>query len=240
MQIQPVLVEKYVRSNNALIAVPNFAVCGTIIASQSRFERQTMNFLRQIVHSFFQTVKQCLRQWAKPDNHTLALSTALDLTRPRSELVLENLLLRQQLIVLKRQTNRPKLTWRDRTLLVFLASKSRTWKKALVIVQPETVLRWHYELFKRFWKRKSKPQQERGRPPLTDDLVALIKRIVKENLTWGQSEFGGSCSSWGFESARARFRSRLGRRSCATTPTRYGRAISFRRMLFSFEQCSCL
>jgi putative transposase len=54
------------------------------------------------------------------------------------------------------------------------------------------VLRWHRELFvrlssrsTRFWKRKSKPQQKQRRPPLTDDLVALIKRIVKENLTCG-------------------------------------------------------
>jgi len=132
-----------------------------------------------------QAVKQRLRQWTKPDNHTLVLNTALDLTRPKSELILENLLLRQQLIVLKRQVNRPKLTWRDRTLLVLLASKLRTWKETLVIVQPETVLRWHRELFKRFWKRKSKPQQKQGRPPLTDDLVELIKlgiRVSKSTI----------------------------------------------------------
>ena len=61
-----------------------------------------MHFLRQIVHSLSQTVKQRLRQWTKPDNHTLVLNTALDLTRPKPELVLENLLLRQQLIVMKR------------------------------------------------------------------------------------------------------------------------------------------
>ncbi len=88
-----------------------------------------MHFLRQIVHSLSQTVKQRLCQWTKPGNHTLVLNTALDLTRPKSELVLENLLLRQQLIVMKRQTNRPKPTWRDRTLIVFLASKLCTWKE---------------------------------------------------------------------------------------------------------------
>jgi putative transposase len=165
-----------------------------------------MHFLRQIVQALSQIVKQRLRQWTKPDNHTLVLNTALDLTRPKSELMLEDLLLRQQLIVMGRQVERPRLTWRDRTLLVFWASKLRTWKETPVIVQPETVLRWHRELFKRFWKRKSKPQQKQGGPLLKDDLVALIKRIVKENLTWGQSGFGESCSSWGFESARARFK----------------------------------
>jgi hypothetical protein len=69
-----------------------------------------MNFLRQIVLSFSQAVKQCLRQWTQPDNHTLVLNTVLDLTRSKSELLLEIALLRQQLIILQRQTKRPKLT----------------------------------------------------------------------------------------------------------------------------------
>lgn len=81
-----------------------------------------MHFLRQIVHALSQTVKQRLRQWTKPGNHSLVLNTALDLTRPKSELILENLLLRQQLMVMKRQTTRPKLTRRARTLIVFLPS----------------------------------------------------------------------------------------------------------------------
>ena len=89
-----------------------------------------MNFLHQIAPSLSQAVIQRLRQWTKPDNHTLALSAALDMTRSKSELILENALLRQQLIVLKRQTKRPKLTWKDRSLIVLLASKLRTWKKA--------------------------------------------------------------------------------------------------------------
>jgi len=48
-----------------------------------------MHFLRQIVHSLSQAVKRRLRQWTKPDNHSLALNTALDLTCLKSELVLE-------------------------------------------------------------------------------------------------------------------------------------------------------
>jgi hypothetical protein len=65
----------------------------------------------------------------------------MDLTRIKSELLLENMRLRQQLIVLKRQAKRPTLTWRDRILFVLLASRLRTWKQALTIVQSETVLR---------------------------------------------------------------------------------------------------
>ncbi len=162
-----------------------------------------MNFLRQIAHSLSQAVIQRLRQWTKPDNHTLALNAALDLTRSKSELILENALLRQQLIILQRQTKRPKLTWRDRSLIVLLSSKLRAWKDALIIVQPDTVLRWHRELFKRFWKRKSKPQQKQGRPPLADDLVALIKRIVKENLTWGAERIRGELLKLGIRVSKS-------------------------------------
>ena len=88
-----------------------------------------MNFLQQSVHSLCQAVKQRLRQWTKPNNHTLILNTALDLTRSKSELMLENVPLRQQLIVLKRRTKRPKFTWRDRTLFVLLASCARGRKR---------------------------------------------------------------------------------------------------------------
>jgi len=79
----------------------------------------------------------------------------MDLTRTKSELLLENMLLRQQVIGPKRQAKRPTLTWRDRTLFVLLASRLRTWKQALVIVQLETVLRWHRDLFRWVWRRKS-------------------------------------------------------------------------------------
>jgi len=65
--------------------------------------------------------KQALRQWTKPDNRSLALNAALDMTRSKSELVLENALLCQQLILLQRQVQRPKLSWLDRTLIVVMA-----------------------------------------------------------------------------------------------------------------------
>ena len=68
---------------------------------------------RDHIHSLFQVVKQRLRQWTKPGNHALVLNGAMELTRSKPELVLENMLLRQQLIVLQRTAKRPALTWRD-------------------------------------------------------------------------------------------------------------------------------
>jgi len=149
------------------------------------------SFVRMSIDFVCQAAKQRLRQWTKPGNHALVLNAAMDLTRSKPELVLENMLLRQQLIVLKRQVKRPRLTRRDRTLLVLLASKVPTWKQALVIVQPETVLRWHRDLFRWVWRGKSRSKCRRGKPPLTGDIITLIKRIAKENRSWGAERIRG-------------------------------------------------
>jgi hypothetical protein len=148
-------------------------------------------FLTKSIGSLWQAVKRWFRQWAKPTNDTMVLNAILDMTSSRWELMLENALLRQQVIVLQRQIKRPKLNWRDRALFVLLSSKLRSWRQALVIVQPDTVLRWHRDLFQWVWKRRSKSKGKQGRLPLTDDIVTLIKHIAKENLTWGAERIRG-------------------------------------------------
>jgi putative transposase len=148
-------------------------------------------------------IKQRLRRWTKPDNQSLALSAILDLTRPKSELVLENALLRQQLIVLQRHVKRPVLTWRDRALSVFIASKLPTWKTALMIVQPDTLLRWHRDLFRWVWRRKSARKAKKGREPLSEDTVALIKTMAKGNRTWGAERIRGELLKLGIKVAKS-------------------------------------
>ena len=114
------------------------------------------SFVRHSIDALCQAVKRRLHHWTKPDNHILLLNAAVDLTRSKTELMLENAFLRQQLIVVQRQEKRPALTWRDRTVMVLLASKLHSWKEALMIVQPDTLLRWHRELFRRVWRRRSR------------------------------------------------------------------------------------
>jgi hypothetical protein len=161
-----------------------------------------LSFVRQSIEFVYQAAKQRLRRWAKPDNHDPVLNAAMDLTRTKSELLLKNMLLRQQLIVLKRHAKRPTLTWRDRTLFVLLASRLRTWKQALVIVQPETVLRWNRDLFRWVWRRKSRPRRH-GKPTLTGDIVSLIKRIAKENRTWGAELIRGELLKLGVQVSKS-------------------------------------
>jgi hypothetical protein len=76
----------------------------------------------------------------QPLTSSLLLGSLVDLSRSKSQLIAENALLRQQLIILKRQVNRPACTKADRMLLVLLARLAHTWKQALLLVQPDTRL----------------------------------------------------------------------------------------------------
>ena len=78
--------------------------------------------------------------WTKPFTSSLPLGTLADLGRSKSELIAENALLRQQLIILRRQVKRPACTKRDRILLVLGARGVRAWKQTIFFIQPETRL----------------------------------------------------------------------------------------------------
>jgi len=129
-----------------------------------------LHLIPRCLNALCHAVKQRLRRWTKLDSQSLALNAVLDLSRSKSELVLEDALLRQQLIVLQRQVKRSALTWRDRALFVLMARKLATWKKAVMIVQPETLLRWHRDLFRRVWRHKSRRKGKKGREPLAEIL----------------------------------------------------------------------
>src|SRR5712692_10367832 len=97
-----------------------------------------------------------------------ALALAL---RGHRELVLENLALRQQLTAVKRTTTRPQLQTRDRLFWIALA---RVWRTALVLVQPDTVVRWHRDWLRRRWTRRSTPRPY-GRPPIDEPIRVLVR-----------------------------------------------------------------
>src|SRR5215510_6366743 len=102
--------------------------------------------------------------------------------RPPVALVAENLFLRKQLAFYQERRIKPRrATNATRFTLVWL-SRWFNWRQALAMVQPETFLRWHRQGFRLFWRWKSTP----GRPPIPADLQALIRRLSRENPTWGQ------------------------------------------------------
>ena len=72
------------------------------------------------------------------------------------QLALENLALRQQLAVYRRTVARPRLRRGDRLFWVALSRLWRGWTQALVIVAPDTVLRWQRRRFRDYWTRRSR------------------------------------------------------------------------------------
>jgi putative transposase len=128
---------------------------------------------------------------SKPTVVPLVAGTLADLPRTKPALILENALLRQQLVILQRSVKRPRCTQTERALLVLLASRLRTWRQSLVIVQPDTLLRWHQDLFRRFWRRKSRTSAPAHRPPISPETVALIREMAAANRTWGAERIRG-------------------------------------------------
>jgi len=140
-------------------------------------------------HFFSGWIHFCLRSWTKPATVLIIFGSLSDMQRSRTELIAENALLRQQLIVLNRQVKHPHLNHRDRIGLVLLSRFTKYWKQAIHIVQPETILRWHREWFRYYWKQKSKPKNRK--PRVSPETIALIHQMVKENRLWGAERIQG-------------------------------------------------
>ena len=102
-----------------------------------------LNRCRRRLSDFVSSVRQALAThlWPRSASATHMAGTGADLLRSRAQLLAENALLRQQLIVLRRSVTRPVLTSTDRALLVLLAGRVRAWRQALLVVQPDTLLR---------------------------------------------------------------------------------------------------
>jgi len=101
---------------------------------------------------------------------------------PRATLIAENLALRQQVEVLKRHAPRLKLRRRDRIFWVLLQRFWKGWRSSLILVNPSTVLGWHRQGWRLFWRLKAgKP----GRPPIPRSLILLIRQMSEQNRLWG-------------------------------------------------------
>ena len=166
--------------------------------------------IRQRIALFFHALHDGIVRWMKPRSTSLLLGTIADLARGKSELLVENALLRQQLIILRRQVKRPACGKTDRFLMLLLAKILRTWKQTLLIVQPATLLRWHRECFRLFWKHKSKADSRQ--PKLSPETIALIKEMVKNNRLWGAERIRGELL-------------KLGIRVCKRTIQKYMRHV---------------
>src|SRR5258706_959878 len=147
-----------------------------------------------MIGNIFPWLQERIKHWIKPATPVSVSGVLSDLSRSRIDLVVENALLRQQLIVLNRQVKRLQLTNPERFRLVFLSHFTKFWKQALHIIQPDTLIRWHQNLFRRYWRRKSQ-----GKPRIAAETIALIEKLAKENQLWGAERIRGELMKLGIE-----------------------------------------
>jgi hypothetical protein len=121
-----------------------------------------------------------------------ALTLAL---RGHRELVLENLALRQQLAAFHR-TTRCRLKARDRFFWMVLARSWQDWRTALMVVQPDTVVRWHRDWLRRRWTRRSQ-QRPHGRPGIDQQIRTLVHEMATANPLWGAPRIHGELRTLG-------------------------------------------
>ena len=144
-------------------------------------------------------VKAGFRQATRP--LPLVAGLALDLTRSRKELLAENTLLRQQLIVASRKVKRPAFRSGERGLLLLLAGLVPRWRDAVLLVKPDTILRWHRQGFRLLWRCKSR-RSGKPRPRLSPDVIELIRRMARSNATWGAERIRGELLKLGIRVAK--------------------------------------
>jgi len=118
------------------------------------------------------------------------------LCRGHGAVALENVALRHQLSVLRRSVRRPQLRTRNRLFCVLLAKAWPAWRTALIVVQPDTVVRWHRQWLRRRWTQRS-TRTRPGRPSTTAGIRALVDKMTEANPLWGAPRIHGELGSLG-------------------------------------------
>jgi transposase len=108
---------------------------------------------------------------------------------------IELLVLRHELEVLRRQVAQRRLRVADRALLAAAACHMPRPSRGARLVTPRTVLRWHRALVRRKWRQ---PPGQRGRPPVSAEVLALVLRWARENPSWGYRRISGELAKLGF------------------------------------------
>lgn len=129
----------------------------------------------------------------------LVFGVLISALHSRRELFLENLVLRQQLAVVKRRRGRLKPLALDKLFWVAIRRFWSGWKRSLLIVRPETVIAWHRAGFKLYWRAISKARRVVGRRAISQEVRGLIFRMVAENPTWGAPRIHGELQMLGFD-----------------------------------------
>ena len=129
----------------------------------------------------------------------LWLGLSLRLFGSHRSLLMENLALRQQLAVFKRHNSRPKLLLPDKLFWVFLRRFWPAWKRTLIVVSPDTVVRWHRAGFQLYGRLLSHVHRSVGRKPVSKEIRELIFEMLAENPSWRAPSIHGELLMLGFD-----------------------------------------
>ena len=160
-----------------------------------RLARDACALMRKIVKNRIRNLTsaarhflQDAREWSRPVRvvgHAIA-----DLRKSKVELIAENALLRQQLIAAKRHLGRPQLAKPEKLAITLWSRLTTHWQSTILLFQPDTILRWHREMFRIVWWKKSRPKGF-SKSKLDREIVKLIMDMAKENRTWGAERIRG-------------------------------------------------
>jgi len=124
------------------------------------------------------------------------------LFRSRLTLQLENVALRHQPTVYQRGTERPRISPGDRVLWSWLSRHGSGWRDALIIVQPRTVIAWLRKRFRDHWTKLSR-RGVPGRPPVSEEIKGLIRRMSEANVSWGSPRIVGELRKLGIDVSKS-------------------------------------
>jgi len=124
------------------------------------------------------------------------------LFKSRRQLTLENLALRQQLAMLKPSVKRPRVLPVDRLFWLLFSKYVDGWRTMLHVLHPDTVVRWHRQGFRFYWRWKSR-SPKLGRPPVNAEIRKLIRQMQSANVGWGAPRIHGELLKLGIEVSQA-------------------------------------
>ena len=147
------------------------------------------------------------------------LSFCLSLFKSTSQVRLENIFLRKQIEILTRTSTRKRFRPSDRCFFSIMTDLFDSWKETLLVFKPETVIRWHRQSSRLFWKWKSR--SEACRPKIPQAQIDLIKQMANQNPLWGAPRIHGELLKLGFDISEATVQRYMPKRQPRTTRQRW-------------------